>query len=36
VPAERIFRPHVWASYGKECRQSADFMACRDLGPLYK
>lgn len=36
VPAERIFRPHVWASYGKECGQSADFMACRDLGPLYK
>ena len=36
VPAERIFRPHVWSSYGDQGSQSADFMACRDFGPLYK
>lgn len=36
VSSERIFRPHVWSAYGSESRQSADFMACRDLGPLYK
>ncbi|MBO5045456.1 MAG: L-fucose isomerase [Clostridia bacterium] len=36
VPSSRIFRPHVWSAYGKENEQSADFMACRDLGALYR
>ena len=36
VAFERIFRPHVWSAYGNESRQGTDFMACRDLGPLYK
>lgn len=36
VPSERIFRPHIWSAYGKESEQCSDFMACRDLGALYK
>lgn len=36
VPRERIFRPHVWSAYGAENTQAADYLACRDLGGLYR
>ena len=36
VDKSRIFRPHVWSAYGCENEQAADYMACRDLGALYK
>jgi len=35
VPAKRIFRPKLWASYGDYDSQEADYRACRALGPLY-
>jgi L-fucose isomerase len=35
VPAERIFRPKVWSSYGDYDSQGADYRACSALGPLY-
>jgi L-fucose isomerase len=34
VPAETIFRPKHWASFGAES-ESADYRACAALGPLY-
>lgn len=36
VPAEKIYRPHTWASFGTEDTQAADFKACATYGPLYK
>ncbi|MDE6274704.1 MAG: L-fucose isomerase, partial [Clostridiales bacterium] len=36
VSPERIFRPHVWSAYGADGEQSADYLACKDLGPIYK
>jgi L-fucose isomerase len=35
VAQERIFRPSVWNAFGTENLESADFMACRNFGPLY-
>ena len=34
VEAERVFRPKDWASFGTE-RESADYRACENYGPLY-
>lgn len=36
VSKDRIFRPHVWASYGNDHSQASDILVCKDLGPLYK
>jgi L-fucose isomerase len=36
VPEEQIFRPSTWSSYGTKNLESADFRACKTLGPLYK
>lgn len=36
IENNRIFRPHVWASYGQDQTHIADILACQDLGPLYK
>ena len=36
VPEAQIFRPHAWAAFGTEDRQSADYRACATYGPLYK
>lgn len=36
VEEERLFRPKVWASFGTENKESADFRACDNFGPLYK
>jgi len=35
VPAERVFRPKYWASFGDAESESADYRACIALGPLY-
>ena len=36
VPDEKIFRPHAWAAFGTQDRQSADYRACATYGPMYK
>ena len=36
VPDEKIYRPHSWASFGTNDRQSADYAACKAYGPLYR
>ena len=36
VSKNRIFRPHLWASYGNDHSQASDILVCKDLGPLYK
>ena len=35
VNEERIFRPKMWAAFGTQNLESADFRACDTLGPLY-
>jgi L-fucose isomerase len=30
-----IFRPSSWNAFGTENRESADFLACKNYGPLY-
>jgi L-fucose isomerase len=35
VGADRIFRPSVWAAFGTNEPQGADFRACANFGPLY-
>ncbi|MCL2579940.1 MAG: L-fucose isomerase [Oscillospiraceae bacterium] len=36
VDDEKIFRPHVWAAFGTDNRESADYRACQTYGPMYK
>lgn len=36
VEEDRIFRPHVWASFGTQEAEAADLAACRAFGPLYR
>ncbi|MFO7679965.1 MAG: L-fucose isomerase [Chloroflexota bacterium] len=35
VADEQVFRPHVWAAFGAQEPQGADFRACANFGPLY-
>jgi L-fucose/D-arabinose isomerase len=35
VPAERVFRPKYWASFGDPDSEGADYRACAALGPVY-
>jgi L-fucose isomerase len=35
VPAETIYRPKSWASFGNAESEGADYRACAALGPLY-
>jgi len=35
VPQEKVFRPHVWAAFGAQEPQGADFRACANYGPIY-
>jgi len=35
VPAEKVFRPKYWASFGDAESEGADYRACAALGPLY-
>ena len=36
VPAERVFRPAVWARFGAHDSQAADYRACATYGPMYR
>jgi L-fucose isomerase len=36
VAGERIFRPSVWAAFGTEGLEGADYRACANFGPLYE
>jgi L-fucose isomerase len=33
---DSVFRPAAWSRFGTEDRESADFRACANYGPLYK
>jgi L-fucose isomerase len=35
VPAEKVYRPKAWASFGDMASEGADYRACAALGPLY-
>jgi L-fucose isomerase len=35
IPADKIFRPSTWSSFGTEDLESADYRACKNFGPLY-
>ena len=35
VPAEKVFRPRYWASFGDAESEPADYRACAAIGPLY-
>ncbi len=35
VPAESVFRPHVWGLLGVDDAIGADYRACRLFGPVY-
>ena len=35
VPAESVFRPHVWGLLGADDPTGADYRACRLFGPVY-
>ena len=35
VPADSVYRPKHWASFGDAASEGADFRACAALGPLY-
>lgn len=34
VPEDRIYRPHVWSSFGSDL-EGSDYRACTNFGPLY-
>ncbi len=36
VDEEKIFRPKVWSSFATQDSMSADFLACKHFGALYK
>ncbi|TWU19786.1 L-fucose isomerase [Allorhodopirellula heiligendammensis] len=35
VDDDRVFRPSAWNAFGTDDRESADFRACNNFGPLY-
>lgn len=35
VPADQVFRPKVWSSFGTADPEGADYRACAAYGPLY-
>ncbi|MCO6451893.1 MAG: L-fucose isomerase [Caldilineales bacterium] len=35
VPEDSLFRPSAWNAFGTADRESADFRACANFGPLY-
>jgi L-fucose isomerase len=36
VPESRIFRPAAWGLFGTADKESADYRACENFGPLYR
>ena len=35
VPSGDVFRPAVWSAFGIESPEHADFLACKNYGPIY-
>lgn len=35
VEGSKVFRPAAWSAFGTDNPESADYMACRNYGPLY-
>jgi L-fucose isomerase len=35
VDEDSIFRPSAWNAFGTECREIADYLACKNFGPVY-
>lgn len=35
VDESAIFRPTSWSSFGTQNKESADYMACKNFGPIY-
>ena len=35
VEERDIFRPAAWGAFGTENKESVDFGACRNFGPIY-
>ena len=35
VPKNQIYRPSVWAQFGTDNPEGADFRACQNFGPIY-
>jgi len=36
IEDKEIFRPSAWNGFGTDNRESADYRACKNFGPLYK
>lgn len=36
VEKKKFFRPSVWNAFGTENPESADYMACKNYGPIYR
>lgn len=36
LPEEKIYRPHAWAAFGTQDKESADYKACAAYGPIYQ
>lgn len=36
VDESKIFRPKAWSMFGTDNPESADYLACKNFGPLYK
>jgi len=35
VEEKDIFHPRVWNAFGTQYKESADFQACKNFGPIY-
>ncbi|MBT7122654.1 MAG: L-fucose isomerase, partial [Clostridia bacterium] len=35
VEQGKIFRPSSWNAFGTQNKESADYMACKNFGPIY-
>jgi len=35
VATDKVYRPSVWASFGSDSPEGADFRACKTYGPIY-
>ncbi len=36
IDDDKVYRPHAWSAFGTEDAQAADYVACKEYGPLYK
>jgi L-fucose isomerase len=35
IETDKIFRPSSWTAFGTDNPECADYLACRNFGPLY-